>query len=97
MFYAYAILCGFVTGGTLVLLPRIVAEKFGTRSMGAIMGVCAIFVSIGPAMGPVLGAMVYDRTGDYSPAIFVGGLAVALALGILFVILPKKGSEAIAS
>ena len=95
MFYAYAILCGFVSGGTLVLLPRIVAEKFGTRSMGAIMGVCAIFVSIGPAMGPVLGAMVYDRTGDYSPAIFVGGLAVALALGILFVILPKKGSEAI--
>jgi OFA family oxalate/formate antiporter-like MFS transporter len=61
MFYAYAIICGFVTGGTFTLLPRIVAEKFGTKSMGAIMGVCAIFVSIGPAMGPVFGAMVYDR------------------------------------
>ncbi len=75
--------------------PRVISELFGTKSMGAIMGVGGIFMALGPAPGPVIGTLVYDRTGSYSLAFMIGGLSALASFGLIFPLrLPGRAGEA---
>lgn len=94
MLFLYAIPFGFAYGGSMPQTPRIVTELFGTKSMGAIMGVNGIFMSLGPALGPVIGTLIYDHTGSYSLAFMIGGLCALISFGIVILIkLPKRAGE----
>ncbi|RLC67714.1 MAG: hypothetical protein DRH97_04485 [Chloroflexi bacterium] len=94
MLFLYAIPFGFAYGGTMPQTPRIITELFGTKSMGAIMGVNGIFMSLGPALGPVIGTLIYDHTGSYSLAFMIGGLGALISFGIVILIkLPKRAGE----
>jgi MFS family permease len=91
MMYLFAVVFGFAYGGSVPQMPRMVSELFGLTSMGAIMGVSSLFTSLGPALGPVLGGAIYDRTGSYTPAFITGGIAILIALALIFVLkIPKK-------
>ena len=94
MIFLFAIPFGFAYGGSMPQTPRVVAELFGMKSMGAIMGLVGIFMSLGPALGPIIGTLVYDHTGSYSLAFMMGGLGALISLGfILMLKLPNKTSE----
>lgn len=91
MIFLFAIPFGIVNGGCLPLLPRAAAELFGTKALGAIAGVVAIFASIGPAFGPAIGALIRDRTGSYFLAFLIAGICITIGL-VLFMMLefPRK-------
>ena len=90
MLFLFAIPFGFAYGFSLPQTPRIVAELFGTKSMGAIMGVSGIFAVWGPAFGPFIGAAIYDLTGSYTIAFIAGGVAVLIGLGLILMLKLKR-------
>ena len=59
--------------------------------MGSIFGLFTSLTCIGPALGPFLGGVIYDRTGSYDLAFLIGVAAILSAL-ILTLLLktPKK-------
>jgi MFS family permease len=83
-FYALALVFGFAYGGVMPLYAIVVREYFGERIMGAAFGAVSLAATIGMALGPWLGAWVYDALGSYawmfigSSAIGLGAVAIAL-------------------
>jgi len=94
MIFVFAIPFGFAYGGSMPQTPRVISELFGTRSMGAIMGLGGMFMALGPALGPVIGTLVYDHTGSYSLAFLIGGLGVLVAFGLVLLLkLPVRAEK----
>jgi MFS family permease len=79
MLYVFASLFGFAYGGTVPLTPIIDAEFFGTRNLGAIMGLAGIGSTFSGALGPFLGAYIFDLTGRYYLAFLLGAVATVAA------------------
>lgn len=86
MLYLFAIMFGFAYGGVIPQNPRVIGGLFGTRFLGGIMGIAAVFTVLGPALGPMLGAFVYDRLGSYQTAFLAGGALVLLAIGLVLLL-----------
>jgi OFA family oxalate/formate antiporter-like MFS transporter len=79
MLYVFAPLFGFSYGGLVPLIPAIDAEFFGTKNLGAIIGLIGIGATIGGALGPFLGAYMFDLTGSYYLAFLLGAVATVVA------------------
>ena len=79
MLYVFAPFFGFSYGGLVPLIPSIDAEFFGTRNLGAIIGLIGIGATIGGALGPFLGAYMFDLTGSYYLAFLLGAVATVVA------------------
>lgn len=81
MFYAFAVVFGFSYGAAAALISPSVAEYFGLRSHGALLGVVMNGLQIIESIGMVLAGHIYDVTGSYSlafTAFAVAGLAGAV-------------------
>jgi MFS family permease len=79
MLYVFASLFGFAYGGVVPLIPAIDAEFFGTRNLGAIMGLVGLGSTISGALGPFFGAYIFDLTGRYYLAFLLGAVATVVA------------------
>src|SRR5262245_40812852 len=83
-FYALALVFGFAYGGVMPLYAIVVREYFGERIMGTAFGAVSLAATLGMALGPWLGARVYDSLGSYgwmfvgSSAVGLGAVAIAL-------------------
>lgn len=82
--FLFSALFGFALGGILVVPPIAFADYFGRRSLGSIRGVAEPLVTLGQAMGAILGGAVFEATGSYRIAFLtyaaLGIVAVALIL-----------------
>ena len=76
-FYAVAALFGFTYAGVMPLFAVIARENFPLRMMGTVIGGTTMASSLGMALGPALGGLIYDTFSSYA-WLFVG----AFALGI---------------
>jgi len=91
MFFAVAALFGFGMGGAAPPLTAMVAEYFGLRSVGVIMGVIGVGWAAGCSLGTILGDYIFDASGSYVDAFLVaGGLAVLALLFVLLLRVPRK-------
>jgi len=91
MFFAVAALFGFGMGGAAPPLVAMVAEYFGLRSVGVIMGVIGVGWAAGCSLGTILGDYIFDASGSYVDAFLVaGGLAVLALLFVLLLRVPRK-------
>ena len=79
MFYAFAVVYGFLWGGSATVITVLTADIFGTRSLGAIMGMMSGGWAIGAAIGPAVGGYIFDMTGHYSMAFAAGATALLAA------------------
>lgn len=85
-----AFVYGLAYGGITALMPALVADFFGPGHAGSLVGL--IFGIAGPpaALGPVLGGVLFDRTGSYAWAFGGGALLNLLALvGVLLARPPR--------
>lgn len=72
---------GLGYGGTFVLLNRLVADYFGTREYGKILGVIMVVETLGSTVGGKITASLADAAGgDYTQAFYVVILATGAAL-----------------
>ena len=68
MFYLFAVVFGFFYGGFDASTTALIGDIFGLRSIGIIMGTLSVGWSLGAAIGPFIGGLVYDISNNYSVA-----------------------------
>jgi len=79
-------------GGLAPLRPAIIAEYFGLRSLGAILGISFTIVSLGMVAGPALAGWMFDLTQSYHLAFFTLSLAALTAVPLALSLPPAKAS-----
>ncbi|MDR7296207.1 MFS family permease [Pelomonas aquatica] len=95
-FYAVAALFGFTYAGVMPLFAVIARENFPLRMMGTVIGGTTMASSIGMALGPVLGGLIYDSTSSYT-WLFVGAFAMGIGsflCALTFMRLPQQLARA---
>lgn len=90
MFYLAALLFGGSASGGDVIVLNILAQFFGRKSLGTIVGVTGITWRAGAATGPILGGWVSDVTGSYSLAFLAAATGTAICIGLAFILFAKK-------
>ena len=65
-FYTVAALFGFTYAGVMPLFAVIARDNFPLRMMGTVIGGTTMASSIGMALGPVLGGLIFDATSSYT-------------------------------
>ncbi|MFZ0448521.1 MAG: MFS transporter [Desulfatiglandaceae bacterium] len=79
MIYAFAFLFGILWGGSGTIITSLVGDIFGTRNLGAIMGIITSVWAFGAAVGPALGGFIFDATGSYFGAFGAGAGALLIS------------------
>ncbi|MBI4187443.1 MAG: MFS transporter [Chloroflexi bacterium] len=90
MLYLFAVVFGFTYGGLAVLGSPTVAELFGMRAHGAILG-AIMFVNYSAAgIGTFLPGYIFDVTGSYQPAFLLSALVGLAGLVLTSLLRPVK-------
>lgn len=90
-FYTAAALFGFIYAGIMPLYAVLARENFPLRHMGAVIGGMSMAGSLGMALGPVAGGLIYDNFATYT-WLYVGSFAMglgAVAIAMLFRPMPE--------
>lgn len=92
--FLVAVIFGFGYGGIFNASPTIIFEYFGTRRVGAVMGLLLVFFGLGTASGGLLAGYLFDQTHRYATP-FTLDLAVACA-GLLLLLVSGRQTRAAA-
>ncbi len=76
-FYAVAALFGFTYAGVMPLYAVLARENFPLRMMGTVIGGTAMAGSLGMAIGPLAGGLIYDALGSYG-WLYLGSWGIGL-------------------
>jgi MFS family permease len=76
-FYAVATIFGFIYAGVMPLYAVLARENFPLRMMGTVIGGTAMAASLGMAIGPLAGGLIYDSSGGYG-WLYLGAWGVGL-------------------
>ncbi len=88
-FYALSVVFGLAYGGVMPLYAVLVREYFGARIMGTMFGAVSAFASLGMALGPWAGGLVYDTFHGYT-WLHAGSFAIGLAAVAVALSFPSK-------
>ena len=80
--YAVALVYGLAYGCLAPMVPTLVRDIFGTKSLGGIFGTMNSAYSAGMALGPYLGGYIFDTTHSYEIAFASAGVAMAIAFAL---------------
>ena len=95
-FYAVAALFGFIYAGVMPLYAVLARENFPLRMMGTIIGGTSMAGSLGMAIGPLAGGLIYDTFASYY-WLYVGAWGIgigAFLIALTFRPFPKDQPEA---
>jgi MFS family permease len=98
-FYTVAALFGFTYAGVMPLFAVIARENFPLRMMGTVIGGTTMASSLGMALGPVLGGLIYDTFSSYA-WLFIGAFSLgigAFLAALAFTRLPRRQMTAAAA
>jgi MFS family permease len=91
-FYAVATVFGFVYAGVMPLYAVLVRENFPLPIMGTMVGATSMASSLGMALGPLAGGLIFDIYGTYA-WLYVGSFAIGLgAAAIMLTFRPAPAS-----
>ena len=79
-FFLFAALYGIGYGGASPLESTMVAELFGMKSHGLILGTISFGFTIGGAIGPFVTGFLFDRNGNYILAFLMCAIAAAVSV-----------------
>lgn len=85
--YLFAVLFGLNYGGTFVLLQLLVADYFGLREYGKILGAVTVIETSGGALGTFITGRIADANGgDFTQAFYGVIVVTATALALVAVL-----------
>lgn len=79
----YAVLFGIFYGGYVALAPSLLADYFGAKNVGGILGVQYAGIGLGNLVGPVAMGFAFDLTGGYDLPIAASAAASFLAVAVI--------------
>jgi MFS family permease len=91
--YLFAAVFGFAAAGCAVSESPLVAELFGLRSHGLILGVINLGFCIGAAAGPFLTGYIFDVTSSYNVAFLLCAAVSVVGLILSAILTPTKTSQ----
>ena len=83
----FALVFGACYGAYVALLPTIVMDLYGPRSVSGIIGCLYTGCGVGTLLGPWLAGMAYDAVGSYQLAMFGGALFSAGAAACVAILM----------
>ncbi len=91
MLFTFAIVYGFAHGGFFTVISPLIAELFGTDSLGKLFGIVLFVGTLGGTIGPTISGYIFDVTGSYqsSFAVLTGFAILGLVLVLPLKINPK--------
>jgi MFS family permease len=98
-FYAVAAAFGFIYAGVMPLYAVLARENFPLGMMGSVIGGTAMAGSLGMAIGPLAGGLIYDSYGGYG-WLYIGAWAMGLGaflVALMFRPFPKAEPEPVAA
>lgn len=90
-------LAGIGYGALLSLFPSVVADYYGVKNFGGNYGVLYTAWGVSGTIGPIIAAMVVDRTGTYDLAYIISAALLAVALILAFMTKPLSSSSQIST
>lgn len=94
-FYALSVIFGLAYGGVMPLYAILVREYFGERIMGTVFGAVTMVASLGMALGPWVGGMVFDAYNSYV-WLYIGSFSIglaAVAVALTFPTIARKPAQ----
>ena len=91
--YIFAVLIGFGGWSVGAVNSPLVADFYGYKSHGIILGAVTFIGTVGGAVGPLVAGFIYDRTHSYHWMFIIS--AVLPAVGILLLLLLKRPEKRI--
>jgi len=89
--YLFAVIFGFGYGSMAPLMPYLTADRFGRRVMGSAYGMLIFFVAgFGGSIGPIIGGVIYDRTGSYVNAWLLNLVVLMAISGLILTLKPAR-------
>jgi MFS family permease len=77
-FYSVAIVFGFAYAGIMPLYAVLVRENFPLPIIGTVVGAATMASSLGMALGPLAGGVIFDRFGTYG-WLYIGSVLLGLS------------------
>ncbi len=89
----FAVIFGLSNGGATPVESTLVAELFGMKSHGFILGTVSCGFTIGGALGPFITGYLFDLNGDYQLAFLICAIAMAAGLVLVAILRPIKAKS----
>jgi len=93
MLYLFGVVYGFAHGGLFALISPAVAEFFGTRSQGTLLGIVASTGTLGGTAGPLVAGHAFDITKSYRIGFFLLVMLALMGLALVAFLKPIAGEE----
>ena len=90
MLFLFGVAFGFGHGGIATMESPIVANVFGMRSHGVILGLVFFCDTVGGAMGPFLAGYIFDVTSSYRLALLLCAVLGVINLITILLLRPLK-------
>ncbi len=78
-FYLFSVVFGFTYGGFNPTILTMITDVFGTLNIGIIMSTLSVGFTLGSAIGPYAGGIVFDIFNNYSLAFILGATLIFIA------------------
>ena len=79
----FALCWGLGFGSSIPLRLAIIADYFGRKNFGTIIGLTSTITAISGAAGPILVGLTFDLTGNYRLPFFLLGISVLIAIPLI--------------
>lgn len=93
MLFLFGVIFGFGHGGMATMVSPIVANVFGMRSHGVILGLVFFSDTVGGATGPFLAGYIFDVTNSYHLAFLLCAILSVVNLIAILLIKPLKDPQ----
>jgi MFS family permease len=80
---AFLVLHGFATAAEDVVIPLIIAQRFGSEHLGRVYGLLLLALVPGGVVGPIVAGRVYDLYESYTPVFIAFAIANITAVAAL--------------
>jgi MFS family permease len=81
-FYAVAAAFGFAYAGVMPLYAVLLRENFPVSIIGTVVGAASMASSLGMAIGPLLGGVIFDQFNSYS-GLYIGSFVMGLGAALV--------------
>jgi len=95
--YLFAVVYGFGYGSMAPVIPYLITDRFGREVLGSAYGALNFFMAgIGGGLGPLIGGLIFDRTGSYANAWILNLILLLFISGLILTLQPAKAKTRLA-